>query len=508
MPYTPVIKTTTQLLTDIDNQIKANGINAITGNMLGQLLSDITASLVNKVENINLLGLQNYDAGGRQYKGGVTGDCCIKDGMLMQCVTDTQGVFNSAHWKTIVGIEQLTRAQILSKIAASTLLPGVLYHITDRSIFVRSSKNNVLDSRCVRIYRVPRYEELNGDGLIITVWGRPEAASIVIDQHVAYQGSVYIRTSVTDNFNTPDVNTDYSVISPSSNLFKDYPVAINYDINDDQVTDARDQYGNIVIISKKILEDLSIADPFLDLIRWGDPLFCNNLILNALPLSITNAVAIKNCIMYPGSILNISQNSSRTAVFNQNVLSPGATLNPIEMYENTAISNSNFLAGADWSNKVLPPAKTINNFTCGIQWPDSTAIGPIELSDKTVTNAVNDLEAQLDVDLFVSNPSSGIGLLEILSVWWAGTIKLMSGSSATGIVINQITSYAGKWPYRFIAEAPEVARFESVATNPTHSQIYFASSDSENPFNGNGKGYIVVKKTAPGEWICETSKEI
>lgn len=507
MPYTPVIKTTTLLLADISAAIQANGVNGITGPILGQILSDITASLVNKVENLNLLGLSNYDTA-RAYKGGLIGDTCINNGAILQCITDTQGVFNAAHWKTIAGLESLTRSALNTKIGSSALVPGVIYYISDRSIYLRAISQNRLDPRGVRIYRVPRYEELNGDGHLITVWGQPEAASIVVDQHVAYNGVVYIRTNTGDNSNGPDINANYTAVATSSTLYKDYPVSVTYDIADDILLDARDQYGNIAISSRQVLDDFSITDAFFEYVRWGDPYFVNNVMYNAVAYSVNSPVKIKNCVFFQGSSLFVNPQSSRTAVLINNVHGAGSVVTGLGMYEDSIVSNSRFLEGCDWSSKILPANYVINNFTCGIQWPDSTAMSTVELTNKTITPAVNDVVAELDVDLFVTNPSGGIQQLEILPVWWAGTIKLKSLSLATGVVVNRITSYDGAWPYKFIAAAADVVRFESVATNPTDSQLYFGGSDTETPFDGLGKGFIVFRKNAPGEWICEASKEI
>ncbi len=508
MPYTPVIKTTTQLLADIDNQIKANGINAITGNMLGQLLSDITASLVNKVENINLLGLQNYDAGGRQYKGGVTGDCCIKDGMLLQCVTDTQGAFVSSHWKVLMGIEVLTRAQLIAKRDAGTLVPGVLYNANDRNVFMRAARENQLDPRCVRVYRTPRYNELNGDSLLITVWGLDEAASIVVDQHVVYQGYVYLRTNVTNNTDAPPDNTDYSFVPELSSLYKDYPVAISYNIDIDQVTDARDGYGNVIVMSKSILDDLSISDPFLDFARWGDSSFANNVIYHSYVDARNTAVVIANNIIYPGASIQFSANSSRSSGFTQNVVWQGALIHSLTMNASSGMTNCNLLQGADFSGHTLN-GTVINNFTLGIALQGTVDFTTVDLSDKIITNHYNTAVAELDLDTAITNPLGTIFEVDIRPVWFASTIKIISGTGATGLKINRIKDYTGKWTYRFTTNLASIVTFEDVAANPSESKLFFDASDPLDPFDNSAYGFIEFKKVqGTFDWICERSKKI
>lgn len=506
MPYTPVVKTQLQLQTEVDNLIKANANNEITGPIMGQLLSDIIASVINKIDNINLLGLSNYDVN-RAYKGGATGDCTIKDNQILQCVTDTQGVFDSTKWKIIAGVEIITQANLIAKRNAGTLLSTVLYFISDKSIFIGASGASRLNQSGLKIYRTPRYEELNPASHIITVWGLPEATDIVVGQWVAFSNEVYQRNSLTNNSDSPIDNVaDYTLIaSNNNNAYKDFPVLITYEIDLDIISFAADSYGNRISMSKESRDALGIGGGDIAW-RWGDPLCFGNTGNEAYAEILSSPIAVQQNVLHPGAILQSNINSSRTASFVKNTVHQGANVVGNTMEADTTISNSNFLQGADFRNKTLPATYQINNFTMNIAWADMLTLS-VDLDNKTMTYALNNVVATLDIDGLITSPATDVYRLNIASVWWAGIINLTSGTATPAGIINRFTDLTGTWPYKFKADMAGLCEFEGNDTQPV-ALLFFDPTDNKAPFADGVKGFIIFEKIAANTWICLQSKSI
>jgi hypothetical protein len=95
------IKTLAQLLSAINSTIYPNSNNEITAADHNALLIDIKDSYINRLDDIGLLGLKEYDLA-RVY---ALGDTVVQTGIILICTTGgATGVFNPAHWTEISAV--------------------------------------------------------------------------------------------------------------------------------------------------------------------------------------------------------------------------------------------------------------------------------------------------------------------------------------------------------------------------------------------------------------------
>jgi hypothetical protein len=517
MPYTPTIKTSAQLITEIGNLIKANANREITGNLLGQLLADITGSLVSKIDNVNLLGLSEYD-GTRAYKA-VSKDCCTKDGSILQCTTDTQGTFDATKWKVISGYTAVTRAALITLIGGSNLSPGVTYFISDRNILVKALTTTLLDPHAVAIKRVPRYGENNPDGFAIVKWIPyiQEANAYVLDLSVAYGGKVYTLNALNnDKYDTPDISTKWDEIATSSNAhYKNVYLAARYLITEDIVLNAADEFGNYISLSPafraaKAIED----DKYLDEYRWGDPEFRGNYIIDGKLRALKTCTVIEYCYMFPGSSFEIGIDIGESA--NTYLAGEGSTISSCIFESNcevqlfkigsfSGVVNCRFLSGSVFTDIRLNDGVLVE-LTLGINYAGGI-IPPTGFVKAIMIPNYSNIVVDVDIDDIVT---FGV-FLNIQDFPYAGTINLTtSDPSPTYYEIREIVGapLQTNWPFKITCSQPQLLKFSPHETNPASSKIYFDPNDTVEPFDGSANGFIIFETFGYTNVRCLSSKEI
>ncbi len=144
-------KTHAQLLADIDDQITLNNNQDITGPVMNGILQTLNDSMINRIDDAGLLGLQNYDET-RVY---VLSDTVVFGGGLYQCSTGgATGVFNPSHWGEISAAPVPTIQQVMDTgaIMATQVVDITLTAsndtriIGDANLYLQSANNLNLQS--------------------------------------------------------------------------------------------------------------------------------------------------------------------------------------------------------------------------------------------------------------------------------------------------------------------------------------------------------------------------
>ncbi|MGV7234668.1 MAG: hypothetical protein ACQ9ET_00275 [Nitrosomonadaceae bacterium] len=91
------------LFAAIDAAITTNGTNDITGAILNAMLKDFGDSDINRVTDLHLLGVADYDPT-KVYNASANGVVVIESGLIYQAVnTSITGAFDPADWNLIGG---------------------------------------------------------------------------------------------------------------------------------------------------------------------------------------------------------------------------------------------------------------------------------------------------------------------------------------------------------------------------------------------------------------------
>ena len=103
-------------------------------------MHDLIDSMMHKTEDRSICGLQEYN--GRPY---LAGECCLRDGVMLQALVPTQGTFNQAHWQMPVSIGNMdTVPEGMTVVVAENYQLGLLDMLTI---------NGVLDSQGLLIIK-------------------------------------------------------------------------------------------------------------------------------------------------------------------------------------------------------------------------------------------------------------------------------------------------------------------------------------------------------------------
>lgn len=117
------------LQTKIDTMITTNGVGAITGAQMNEILKDIADSYVNLISSITTIGIVEYDPA-RTYIAGVA---ALYNGTIVQALVETTGTYDSADWRVIYdGNKEVSVADIAARNAYNiTSLPTNVFVIDD-----------------------------------------------------------------------------------------------------------------------------------------------------------------------------------------------------------------------------------------------------------------------------------------------------------------------------------------------------------------------------------------
>jgi len=104
----------TELKKDITDHVYTNIKRDIKGNTVRDRMLNMEASLLNRIDDADLLGLGEYNPDPDHiYNPNV---CCLKDGVIYQALVQTFGTFNSLHWKVIYdGNKEVSVADITAR---------------------------------------------------------------------------------------------------------------------------------------------------------------------------------------------------------------------------------------------------------------------------------------------------------------------------------------------------------------------------------------------------------
>ena len=104
----------TELKKDITDHVYTNIKREIKGNTVRDRLLNMEASLLNRIDDADLLGLAEYNPDPDHiYNPNV---CCLLNGVIYQATAKTFGAFNPLHWKVIYdGNKEVTVADITAR---------------------------------------------------------------------------------------------------------------------------------------------------------------------------------------------------------------------------------------------------------------------------------------------------------------------------------------------------------------------------------------------------------
>lgn len=97
---TYLIKTLSQLTTQLEALIIDNTSGNISAQDARTTIGDLIASAINRVTDLPLLGLREYSSTRGVY---TVGEACISGTAIYKCIEETQGAFNPAKWQVIEG---------------------------------------------------------------------------------------------------------------------------------------------------------------------------------------------------------------------------------------------------------------------------------------------------------------------------------------------------------------------------------------------------------------------
>lgn len=117
------------LQTKIDTMITTNGVGAITGAQMNEILKDIADSYVNLISGITSIGIVEYDPA-RTYIAGVA---ALYNGTIVQALVETTGSYDAADWRVIYdGNKEVSVADIAARNAYNiTSLPTNVFVVDD-----------------------------------------------------------------------------------------------------------------------------------------------------------------------------------------------------------------------------------------------------------------------------------------------------------------------------------------------------------------------------------------
>ncbi len=121
----------TELKKDITDHVYTNIKREIKGNTVRDRMLNMEASLLNRIDDADLLGLGEYNPDPDHiYNPNV---CCLKDGIIYQALVQTFGTFNSLHWKVIYdGNKEISVADITARdLYDVTALPLNIFVVDD-----------------------------------------------------------------------------------------------------------------------------------------------------------------------------------------------------------------------------------------------------------------------------------------------------------------------------------------------------------------------------------------
>ena len=197
-------KTNTELKT-YNTQIDTNNSQSITGNIHHVMNNDIIDSFASKSSNPTLLGLFPFESS-RSY---TVGQACLYNDEIRICLTNTTGVFNSAHWgKQSFNVFSASTAYFTS-LSADTIFSGTtnLYDLilneygTIESMFLLLTDNDLS----------PNSEINANQELIVSIdnlnKGNKDIKNFIIKNNIIYTNNSNALATSGDYNN--DYNNDY-----------------------------------------------------------------------------------------------------------------------------------------------------------------------------------------------------------------------------------------------------------------------------------------------------------
>lgn len=147
------IKTKVQLKTECDTYIKMNNNREITGNQMNDMLTDIIDSMFGLYDNINLLGMKEYDP---TFNYQPTMGCFYGE-KIYKAKVATTGTFNINDWQHIVGIKSVDYSAFTFALNNSQLDVGIRYLVKDINYYVKALSTNRVSPNGVMMLSLPSY---------------------------------------------------------------------------------------------------------------------------------------------------------------------------------------------------------------------------------------------------------------------------------------------------------------------------------------------------------------
>jgi len=155
--------TRSELIDKVDNFVKTNANNEITGAILNSVLLDLAKSQSNAKDDS--VGLKDYDTV-KQYK---EGDTCFADGEIKRALADTSGAYDAELWTSANPLIRSMSRSDFNTLKNNGQLKVGYYHINnskvDLGVIIQVIAPNVMAPKAFGLFLEPNY---NGD--VIGVW--------------------------------------------------------------------------------------------------------------------------------------------------------------------------------------------------------------------------------------------------------------------------------------------------------------------------------------------------
>lgn len=165
-------------------------------------------------------------------------------------------------------IIDITYADLVTALGASTLEKGTVYFISDRNIWIQALDINTLSPSAYRLMQVIDTTAYVGTGVYKGVWH--STLSVSINDKVIWGGKLWINTtgSVGSATNDSTLNgTNWTLLTTDAKYFNKL-FNIKYDYINDIITEQSDDRGNVV--------NYDGVTSYIDITDWGNTYIYNN----------------------------------------------------------------------------------------------------------------------------------------------------------------------------------------------------------------------------------------
>lgn len=486
----PTLRTEPELQADIAAAIFVNSNGGITETALKTLLENIVYSL----SQITFNTMKEYISDGSvTYTAGM---CFVYTGIVYQVKTGQTltGAFNATKVTAITGMITLLYSEMNTLITNSTVVMGMFYYISDKSILGYGSSTNTFEATTY-FKIVPKY--WNGS----TGYKRYDYVVASSDSYtintayLVYKQKVYRTINNTNQSSPPDVNTtDFQLQAVTvGTYYQLLSLMCKYDFANDYIYYLEDKLVNKYDLSLASITDHGLnpatVKPIQDYFPWGCPDIIGQTIKNAVVDLSKYAGISKECEYGAGSEIELAIGAENSQ-WNQVTVQPGAIISNLKLLtvaedDGGSANICTFYTG---SRLVDATIEDWTNMHLGLEWNHTVNTPvPSTLEDKVAKIGFNNVELTINVNTELTNISGNNYSLSLSKAKYAGRIIIhKSGVIPANCQIVTFTNY------------PELHNFDIISDGTIDSMCNFNITGIGNLLSCSLLGDVDFISSLPG----------